>query len=146
MALKDAIDEIVDELQTISGIRRVPDEPPEKTEQFPFAVVYPVNGQYRFGPPPEMRALHNIAIELHVARRDLPRDFNKIMELIDTIPKEMWNKLRAGSFSNLDTFGGGGADAPGITYTFGPLSWGAVETLGVTYTMNDVKILTDVSA
>ena len=139
MALKDAIDEIIDELQTISGIRRVPDEPPEDNTSFPFAVVYPTNGVYHFGPPPLMRALHSINIELHVARKDLPRDYLKVMDLIDTIPKELWDLLRTSGFSNLDTFGD-------ITYTFGPLSWGAVDTLGVTYTMTEVKIQTDVSS
>lgn len=138
MALKDAIDEVIDELQTIPGIRRVPDEPPENNNAFPFAVVYPSTGVYHYGPPPLMRALHEINIELHVARKDLPRDYLKVMDLIDTIPKELWDLLRTGGFSNLDTFGD-------ITYIFGPLSWGAVDTLGVTYTMTDVKVQTDTS-
>lgn len=86
-----------------------------------------------------MTELHSINIELHVARKDLPRDYVKVMELIGTIPKEIWNRLRTGDFSNLETFGD-------ITYLFGPLSWGAVDTLGVTYTLTDVKIQTDVSA
>ena len=143
MALKDAIDEIIDELQTITDIKRVPDEPPESANQFPFAVVYPLTGDYKFGPPPLMRALHNINIELHVARRDLPRDYLSVMEIIDVIPKELWNKLRVSGFTYLDTFGG---EDSGITYQFGPLSWGGVDTLGVTYTIPMVKIFTDVSA
>jgi hypothetical protein len=139
MALKDAIDEIIDELQTISGIRRVPDEPPETNSAFPFAVVYPSTGLYTGGPPPLMKGLHSINIELHVARKDLPRDYTQVMDLIDTIPKELYNLHRLGGFSNLDTFGD-------ITYTFGPLAWGTVDTLGVTYTMTNVKIQSDVSA
>ena len=139
MALKDAIDEIIDELQTISGIRRVPEEPPENNSAFPFAVVYPGSGVYQFGPPPLMRALHEINIELHVARKDLPRDYLKVMDLIDTVPSELWNLLRTSGFSNLETFGN-------INYLFGPLSWGTVDTLGVTYTMTEVKIQSDVSA
>jgi len=106
-------------------------------------VVYPLTGEYKFGPPPQMKGLHNINIELHVARKDLPRDYLKVMDLIDIIPKELWNKLRTGGFSYLQTFGGSDS---GINYTFGPLSWGAVDTLGVTYTIPMVKIFTDVSA
>ena len=68
--LKDAIAEIIDELQTISGIRRVPDAPPEKNEDFPFAVVYPLTGLYTVGPSTLMKGLHGINIELHVARND----------------------------------------------------------------------------
>jgi len=138
MALKDAISEIIDELQTISGIRRVPEEPPETNNSFPFAVVYPSFGDYNIGPPELMRAIHSINIELHVARKDLPRDYTKVMDLIDTIPIELYKLLRTSGYTYLATFGP-------ISYTFGPLSWGGVDTLGVTYTMTEVKIQTDIT-
>jgi hypothetical protein len=138
MALKDAIAEIVDELQTISDIRRVPDEPPENNDQFPFAVVYPTSGSYAQLMTVEMRALHNVNIELHVSRKDLPRDFALVMKLIDTIPLELMKLHKDGGFSNLDTFGD-------IAYIFGPLNWAGVDTLGVTYTITDLKIKTDVA-
>ena len=136
--LKDVIGEIVDELQTISGIRRVPDDPPESNEQFPFAVVYPITGIYRQEMTVNMKGLHSINIELHVSRKDLPRDFRQIMGLIDTVPLELMKLLKDGGFSYLETFGD-------IEYTFGPLSWAGTDTLGVTYTMTEVKTLTDVS-
>lgn len=138
MALKDAIDEIIDELQTIEGIKRVPEEPPESNSAFPFVVVLPGTGDYHIGPPELMRGLHNVNIELHVARKDLPRDYLQVMNLIDTIPKELYNKLRTSGFNYLSTFGQ-------IDYIFGPLSWAAVDTLGVTYTIEDLKIQTDVT-
>lgn len=138
MALKDAVAEIVDELQTISGIRRVPDAPPENNDQFPFAVVYPLTGTYEQQMTRLMKGLHSINIELHVARKDLPRDFSLVMELIDTIPTELMALHAAGGFSYLATFGI-------IEYTFGPLSWAGVDTLGVTYTINNVKIETTVA-
>lgn len=138
MALKDAIAEIIDELQTISGIRRVPDAPPENNEQFPFAVVYPLNGTYQQEMTHFLKGLHSINIELHVARRDLPRDYAQVMELIDTIPYELTKKLKDGGYSNLATLGV-------IEYVFGPLEWAGVMTLGVTYTVNNVKIETAVT-
>lgn len=137
-ALDDAIDEIIDELQTISGIRRVPDEPPEDNKAFPFAVVYPSTGLYEQIMTLEMRALHSINIELHIARQDLPRDYDKVMALIDVIPYELMKKLKDGNFTALDTFGT-------INYLFGPLSWGGVDTLGVTYTMKNVKVKTAIT-
>jgi hypothetical protein len=105
MALKDAIKDIVDELQTITDLRRVPDAPPENNDQFPFAVVYPLTGVYTQGPAQLMKGLHSVNIELHVARKDLPRDYAQI----------------------------------------GPLSWSGVETLGVTYTINNVKVETEIT-
>lgn len=138
MALKDAVAEIVDELQTISGIRRVPDAPPENNEQFPFAVVYPLTGTYQQEMTHFLKGLHSINIELHVARKDLPRDYAQVMELIDTIPYELTKKLKDGEYSNLATLGV-------IEYVFGPLEWAGVPTLGVTYTINNVKIETAVT-
>jgi len=138
MALKDAINEIIDELQTIPGLRRVPDAPPENNEQFPFAVVYPLTGTYALEMTSFFKGLHSINIELHVARKDLPRDYAQVMDLIDTIPLELAKKHAAGEFDNLATFGI-------IEYTFGPLSWAGIQTLGVTYTINGVKIETSTS-
>ena len=86
----------------------------------------------------EMRALHSINIELHIARQDLPRDYAKVMDLIDVIPWELMKKLKDGNFTALDTFGQ-------INYIFGPLSWGGVDTLGVTYTMTNVKVKTTIT-
>lgn len=138
MALKDAVKDIVDELQTISDIRRVPDAPPENNSQFPFAVVYPISGIYTQGPAMVMTGLHSVNIELHVSRKDLPRDFALVMDLIDQIPQELMALLNDGGFTNLATFGE-------IPYTFGPLSWAGVDTLGVTYTIENVKVQTDLS-
>ena len=138
MALKDAIGDIVDELQTIPGIRRVPDEPPEDNDQFPFAVVYPLTGLYTQGPAQLMKGLHSVNIELHVARKDLPRDYAKVMDLIDTIPWELMKLLNDGGYTNLATIGQ-------IEYTFGPLSWAGVDTLGVTYTITNVKVETEIT-
>ena len=131
--LKNVVAEIIDELQTIQAIRRVPDEPPENNEQFPFAVVYPLTGLWTQGPAQLMKGLHGINIELHVARKDLPRDFTKVMDLIDEIPYQLMKLLNDGGYSHLSTFGV-------IEYTFGPLSWAGVDTLGVTYTITEVKV------
>ena len=139
MTLKDAISEIVSELQTIKGIRRVPDEPPENNEQFPFAVVIPLTGLYTQGPAQLMKGLHSIIIELHVVRKaDLAREFNQIMDLIDTIPWELMKKLNDAEYNNLATIGQ-------IEYTFGPLEWSQVQTLGVTYTITGVKVETEIT-
>ena len=139
MALKEAVAEIVDELQTIKGIRRVPNEPPESNDMFPFAVVYPISGLYTQGPATLMKGLHSVNIELHVVRKaDLAREFNQVMDLIDTIPWELMKKLNDAEYNNLATIGQ-------IEYIFGPLSWAGEETLGVTYTIQNVKVETEIT-
>lgn len=136
MALLDAVNEIIAEIQTISGIRRVPEQPPENNDQFPFAIVYPGTGSYHQAPAVVMTGLHNVTIELHVSRKDLPRDYSTVMNLIDKIPEELMKLHNAGGFSDLATFGD-------IEYSFGSMIWAGVDTLGVRYTMTDVKVQTN---
>ena len=136
MALKDAVQEIVDELRKISDLRRVPDEPPETNNQFPFAVVYPIRGEYGGGYVGSMKGLHSVVIELHIARKDLPRDYMQVMDLIDEIPKQIMIARKDARFSEMSAVGT-------IEYEFGALSWGGVDTLGVTYIITKVKVFTD---
>ena len=136
--LKNVVAEIIDELQTIPGIRRVPDAPPETNEEFPFAVVYPLSGSFTQGPAQLQKGLHNINIELHVARIDAPRDFTKVMDLIDEIPYQFQKLLNDGGYSHLSTFGN-------IDYSFGPMEWAQVKTLGVIYTMTEVKVQREIT-
>ena len=138
MALKDALAEIIDKLQELNDIRRVPDAPPENNEQFPFAVVYPLTGTYEQQMTQLMKGLHSVNIELHVARKDLPRDYSQVMDLIDQIPNRLMKAHMDKEFTKLATFGI-------IDYTFGPLEWAGVQTLGITYTITGVKVETEVT-
>ena len=45
--IKDAIQEIVDELKNLRDLRNVPDAPPESNDRFPFVIVYPASGEFR---------------------------------------------------------------------------------------------------
>ena len=139
MAYLDAIGDIIDELQTIGGIKRVPDQPPEKTSDFPFAVVIPGGSSYVAQPARVMTGLHNINIELHVGRKDLPRDYSAIMNVIDTIPYELMKLRQDGGFSNLETFGN--IESSPLQY----MSYGGVETIGIVYTLTNVKVMTTIS-
>jgi len=133
--LKDAVQEVVNMLREVDGLRRVPDEPPENNDQFPFVIVYPGDGRYKGGPPGLVTGLHNIVIELHIARKDLPRDFSSAMVLFDRIPFKLFANLKAKKFSTIRTFSD-------IEYEFGPLNYAGIDTLGPTYTMTEVKIQT----
>ena len=136
MAYKDAVLEVLNEIRTIKGIRRVPDEPPEYNDQFPFAAARPGPSIYKVGPAGLMTALHSIIIEFYVARVDMPRDYKKIMELIEVIPFELHKLNHDRGFAHLQTFGE-------IHQTeLVPMEWAAVKILGVEYTITDVKIQT----
>ena len=138
--IKDVVREIAEQIRNrVEGIRRVPEAPPESNDVFPFVVVYPLTGEYDLHTPEDMVGLHSINIELHVARKDLARDFGTLVDIMDDIPRELLDALTDGDIGesssdvNLSTFGA-------INYTFGALEWAGVETLGVTYTINEVKV------
>ncbi len=133
--LKNTVKEIIDELKTISGIRYTPDALVENSnEQFPFAVVYPLTGYFNtLTTSAQMKGMHSINIELHIAREDLPRDFSKLMDLIDEIPYQIIKLRNDGLLSHMATFGN-------IEYTFGEMIWAGIKTLGVAYTITEVKV------
>ena len=139
MAFKDAVLEVVQEIRTIKGIRRVPDEPPENNDQFPFVVVTPGEAIYKVGPAGVMTALHSINIELYVSRMDLPRDFNKIMEFIDKIPYELHKLNKDRGFSYIGTIG------EILQTQLIEIIWAEKKCLGVQYTMTEVKIQTEIT-
>ena len=136
MAYKDAVLEVLKEIRTIKGIRRVPDEPPEFNDQFPFASARPGPSIYKVGPAGLMTALHSIIVELYVARVDLERDYNQIMGMIELIPFELHKLNHDRGFTHLQTFGE-------IHQTeLIPMEWAAVKIFGVEYTITEVKIQT----
>jgi len=135
----DAATEIAKQIRNnVPGIRSVPDEPPENVELFPFVVVYPLTGTYGGHTPEDMLGLHNINVELHVKRDEkrLAQAYRQLAELQDDIPRELLEGIRDSDYSHLQTFGD-------ITYTFGPANWAGVETLAVVYTINEVKVTTN---
>lgn len=137
--IKNAIQEIVNELKNLRDLREVPDAPPESNDRFPFAVVYPAAGEFQKLSAGFMVNLHDINIELHVERKDLPRDFNRIVDIFDRIPNQLEEGLEAGRFSAITTWGT-------IIYIgTDPMSYAGVDTLGVIFTMEDVKLLDTVS-
>ena len=144
MELKEVLAEFISELQDISGLRRVPTEPPENNDQFPFVVVYPIVGRYRTGPPGLMVGLHQVNVELHIVRKqDLAREFAQVMNLIDDIPKKLYQGILDSTKFTDFTFGGD--ESEGIDYTFGPLSWAGEDTIGVTFTIHKVKVSMDIT-
>ena len=136
--VKDILQEIVDELKNLRDLRRVPDAPPESNDQFPFVVVYPAAGEFKKESSGFFTGLHDINIEFHIKRKDLPRDYGDVMDLFQAIPKQLMSGQENGRFT-------GGFTWQTISYTFGPMEWAGVETIGVTYTMAQAKVQDTVS-
>ena len=135
MTIQTAIAHIQGLAEGLPGIRQAPDFPPEQMNVFPFAVCYPAAGEFQAGPMGLMKGLHNLVVEIHVARKDLPRDVETALPFGEALAAAVMDDPTLGG--TVDTVR---ADE-GISYTFGALAWGGQETVGWRLTI-PVKIQT----
>ena len=131
--LQDAIDEIQVLMRALPGIRDAPDEPPDQIAAYPFVVAYASTGTWDAQTPETIIGLHNIIIELHIARRDLPHAVEEAMKYSDQIPDTLYKALRDQTISAIETWNN-------LTYIFGELNYDMVETIGFQFTLNGVKM------
>lgn len=142
MTLAAAITQAQTYIAALSGIRAAPSTPPERVNVFPFVIARPGNGSIKFGATGAKKGLHNIIIELHVARKDLPRDVATILPYCESIPNLLMYKLLNDDKWNgtIDTF-------ESITYRFMSWDWSPeLKTIGIEFTVNDVKIQSELTA
>ena len=134
--IQDAIEGIQDVMLTVSGIKGAPDYPPEKLGGlFPLAITFASEGEWSDGPAQSARALHNIIIEVHCARRDMQYDVEKAVTFGDTVPLALIADRTLGGV--VDTFGD-------ITYRFGAMKYGDDQSIGWRFVVEDIKIITEV--
>lgn len=135
--LEKAITQIQKYIATLDGIRAAPAVPPENIGgNYPFVLARPGTGTIGFGPTGVKKALHNIVIELHIARKDLPRDIATALPFCDSIPNLLQYKLLNDNKWNgtVDTF-------ESIAYRFMSWDWeGGIKTVGFEFVVNNVKI------
>lgn len=129
--LQDFIDQVQDAVGALSGIRGAPDEPPESINVFPFAVAYARDGTYE-QQKGMMKGLHNVVVELHVARKDLARDVQAAMGYAKSVPNAILDAQEDGNLAAASWLGR-------ISYTFGPMAWAGQETIGFRFVIEDVR-------
>lgn len=127
-----AIDALSAIIRAVSGVRVVPDDPPDNINIYPFAVVYDGGGQDIFDAPGSRRSLDSLIVEVHFSRKDLQKAIQQAMPLRDTIANAIMDDPTI--TSTVDTF-------ESLSRTFGPLAWGdpAVQNVGYRFTLNNVK-------
>jgi hypothetical protein len=128
--LQNVVEAVISTVFNVGGISQAPTYPAEKLETFPFVVVYVDRGIWQFGANPLKTGLHNVAVELHINRKDLPIDTAKAMVFSDSVPNALLkNPTLNGKCS---TFGR-------ISYQFGLLNWGESQTMGFRWVIEDIK-------
>lgn len=117
----------------ISTIKSAPDYPPEKAGAYPFWVVYPGRFTSQQTPQGSATTLYDIVCELHVSRKG---SLSAEVELLLSFPETVIEALFEACNTNL-------LAQDGIEGSFGPLKWDDVETVGFTWVIRQVKIITN---
>jgi hypothetical protein len=133
MSLSGAIGEIQALMEALTGIQGAPQYPPASINEFPFIVCYPETGIIKGSTPlGNITWLHNITLQLHVMRYDLVNNLDVVYDYVELIPHTIYNNLEL--FTALDT--------PGeITGELAVMRWNNVTTIGIDYTIGQVKII-----
>ena len=119
--------------QAISTIKSAPDYPPNQAGAFPFWVVYPGNFTSTQGPQGSMTTLWDIVCQLHVGdKAALSSEVEFLLDYPETIMEALFEACNTNLLAQGEIQG-----------TFGPLKWGDIDTIGFTWTIKQVKIVTD---
>ena len=135
-ALESAVSAIVAVLQSVSGLKQVPINPPETISVDTFAVVYPERGECDVAPIGTREFLHTIAIDVLTRRTDLARNIAALKPLIDTIANALMSEVTYDGdiFSDtIETFGK-------LTYSWVATDYGGTPVVGYHFRMEEVKI------
>jgi len=133
MGVQQIVSKVQSYIGAISGMRSAPASPPDQPKMYPFSLVYPGEGEWSMEPISWKKGLHSIVIEIHVQRRDLPRDFESVVGFCESIPNALFRELVADKWDGtVDTIGT-------ISYVFGVLGYGGMDTIGFKFTVNGVK-------
>ena len=139
---QQVIDAIQADIGALTGMRGAPHEAPEAINAYPFCVAYVESGRSWSDIPGAQIILCNIRLDLHVARKDMPRDIARAMPWLATILNALHKPMATNTGDRFDST----VDAMGeISFTFGALDYGTNETIGFSFLIQDVKIQTNIT-
>jgi len=123
VTLQNVVDAVRDKLRTVSPtIRSVPDGPIENPSVFPFGTAFIRRVNYTQFSQTLRHGTHTLAVQVHVARKDLPRDIEKSVPYGEVVPVAIYNDL---------TLDHKIATVTAIRGAFrGDMVWGDQETIG----------------
>jgi hypothetical protein len=131
--LQGFIDAVVTELNTISGIKYAPADPPDRLVKWPAAPVWAVTGASRVEFGQVVNYEHDVRIGLLGPAEDLSRLSRVLTAYLEPIIQNIFGKYVASGFTDIEAMGD-------ISYTFGPIEWAGVLQFGFLLTIHDVII------
>jgi hypothetical protein len=111
----------------LAGIKGAPEVPPEQINQFPFAVVWPNTGIISQLTNTDYKSLDTLALEIHVARKNLPVAMTAIYPYLDLVAAMLMNNPTLNG--TVQTINLSHAEG-GVAWSFGELNWQETKTLG----------------
>ena len=122
----------------VSGVKKVPAVPMENINEYPFALVYPMDGVINVGPVGTRKSLTNIFIDLLTVRRDINLDLTLMIPFIDSVSLALNSEI---SYSG-DRFSGTIQTFENVRFEFLPIyPYAGPDMIGYRFIMENVKIL-----
>lgn len=135
---------IQDKMGALPGIKAAPDYVPENESPFPFIIAYEGPGIWKIGSPGCMQSMATIKIELHVARKDMPRDVAQAVFYSDKIPNAIFDGFNDDLLGNtVDAIGE--IETSGLVFLQFFTPNGIGDHIGYIFTLKDVKIITTIT-
>lgn len=136
--LREVIAAIQADMLTLTGMREAPTDPPEQPQVFPFSICLPDSGEW-IRAADVKQGLQTVTIDVHVARRDLPRDVAALTTYFaDAVPNKLLGDPYLGN--TVDTI-------TALTWQILTFRWdaaGQVQTIGLRFTLT-VKMRTAIT-
>lgn len=133
--VQNVIEAIQSDMLALDGMRAAPDYPPEMINVFPFSIAYAMNGSFAPFPAGAQTGLHQIVVDVHVARKDLPRDVEKMMPWLETVSNAL---LRSVGLQTGDRFANTIQTFERLEYRL--THWEDIGTVGWRFTLVNVKL------
>lgn len=101
--LQDVCDQIAAVVGAVEGIRRATGKPPEQISEFPFVDVYVASATWGARPNGMITGLVTVTIDLHLARKDQPREAEQMHKYQYAIINALFLALKNSTLTSLST-------------------------------------------
>jgi len=122
--IEDVITQIQTTVTAVTGIRKAPAKPPDDMHVFPFAICLPATGEYSVEPG-WAQGIDEVTLDIHVARKDLPRDVDKLITYWDSIPAALRADTQLQGTICVIRYP--------IRRSFATFNWGSLRTIGIRF-------------
>ena len=140
MTVTAALTAIAATVAGVSGVKTAPANPQENINEYPFALVYAMEGVQNIGPIGARKVLFNVAIDLLTIRRDISIDMAILTPFLDSIPGALSGEIHTSG----DLFSGTIQTFENVRFEFLPAyPYAGADMIGYRFVMENIKILVD---